>query len=188
MSNRRATSDNPARDTYTSGHNWGLMLLALFGFTAPEGVVWYTSQFYALAYMQTVLMIPYITVYVVMAFALLLGAPFFIFWGWLSDRFDNRETARAQLWKDCLVAQNVTRHHRLDREHRLDHAPGERRERHLPFLLPLAPDGAEHGRVEREAIPHLGAHEQLLDVVGRPRRGPPRRPASALRTHPRTRT
>jgi MFS family permease len=84
------TSDNPARDTFTSGHNWGLMLLALFGFTAPEGVVWYTSQFYALAYMQTVLMIPYVTVYVVMAFALLLGAPFFIFWGWLSDRFGRR--------------------------------------------------------------------------------------------------
>jgi MFS family permease len=84
------TSDNPARDTFTSGSNWGLMLLALFGFTAPEGVVWYTSQFYALAYMQTVLMIPYVTVYVVMAFALLLGAPFFIFWGWLSDRFGRR--------------------------------------------------------------------------------------------------
>ncbi len=84
------TSDNPARDTYTSGRNWGLMLLALFGFTAPEGVIWYTSQFYALAYMQTVLMIPYVTVYVVMAFALLLGAPFFIFWGWLSDRFGRR--------------------------------------------------------------------------------------------------
>jgi MFS family permease len=84
------TSDNPARDTYTSGRNWSLMLLALFGFTAPEGVVWYTSQFYALAYMQTVLMIPYVTVYVVMAFALLLGAPFFIFWGWLSDRFGRR--------------------------------------------------------------------------------------------------
>jgi MFS family permease len=84
------TSDNPARDTYTSGRNWGLMLLALFGFTAPEGVVWYTSQFYALAYMQTVLMIPYVTVYVVMAFALLLGAPFFIFWGWLSDRIGRR--------------------------------------------------------------------------------------------------
>ncbi|MEA2824438.1 MAG: hypothetical protein QOF03_920 [Alphaproteobacteria bacterium] len=84
------TSDNPARDTFTSGRNWGLMLLALFGFTAPEGVVWYTSQFYALAYMQTVLMIPYVTVYVVMAFALLLGAPFFVFWGWLSDRFGRR--------------------------------------------------------------------------------------------------
>jgi MFS family permease len=84
------TSDNPARDAYGSGQNWGLMLLALFGFTAPEGVVWYTGQFYALAYMQNVLMLPYVTVYVVMTFALLLGAPFFVFWGWLSDRFGRR--------------------------------------------------------------------------------------------------
>ena len=83
-------SENPARDTYSSGRNWGLMLLALFGFTAPEGVVWYTAQFYALAYMQTVLMVPYVTVYVVMTFALLLGAPFFVFWGWLSDRYGRR--------------------------------------------------------------------------------------------------
>jgi len=83
-------SSNPARDTYTSRRNWGLMLLALFGFTAPEGVVWYTGQFYALAYMQTVLMLPYVTVYLVMTFALLLGAPFFVFWGWLSDRLGRR--------------------------------------------------------------------------------------------------
>jgi MFS family permease len=83
-------SDNPMRDTYGSGRNLGLMALALFGFTAPEGVVWYTSQFYALAYMQTVLMIPYVTVYWVMMFSLLLGAPFFIFWGWLSDRVGRR--------------------------------------------------------------------------------------------------
>lgn len=83
-------SENPMRDTFTSGRNWGLMALALFGFTAPEGVVWYTSQFYALAYMQTVLAIPYITVYSVMIAALVLGAPFFVFWGWLSDFIGRR--------------------------------------------------------------------------------------------------
>src|SRR5688572_7217152 len=46
------TSANPVRDTYGNRGNVGLMALALFGFTAPEGVVWYTSQFYALNYMQ----------------------------------------------------------------------------------------------------------------------------------------
>jgi len=84
------TSANPVRDTFSSGRNWGLMLLALFGFTAPEGVVWYTGQFYALAYMQTVLTIPYTTVYIVMIAALVFGAPFFVFWGWLSDRIGRR--------------------------------------------------------------------------------------------------
>jgi MFS family permease len=83
-------SANPVRDTFTSAGNWKLMALALFGFTAPEGVVWYTGQFYALAYMQTVLMIPYVTVYSVMIAALVLGAPFFVFWGALSDRYGRR--------------------------------------------------------------------------------------------------
>ncbi len=41
------SSANPALESFGSGRNWGLILIALFGFTAPEGVVWYTSQFYA---------------------------------------------------------------------------------------------------------------------------------------------
>jgi MFS family permease len=95
LKERGEASDNPLRDTYSSKKNWGLMALALFGFTAPEGVVWYTSQFYALNYMQAVLMIDYVTVYIVMTFALLLGAPLFIFWGWLSDRVGRRSIMTA---------------------------------------------------------------------------------------------
>jgi len=83
-------SKNPVRDTYSSGRNWRLMALALFGFTAPMGVVWYTGQFYALNYMQAVLMVDYLTVYAVMMVALLLGSPFFIVFGWLSDRIGRR--------------------------------------------------------------------------------------------------
>ncbi len=84
------SSANPVKDTYSSGRNIGLMLLALFGATAPEGVVWYTGQFYALFYMTTVLKINYITVYTVMMIALTLGAPFFIVFGSLSDKIGRR--------------------------------------------------------------------------------------------------
>ena len=66
------------------------MLFALFGATAPEGVVWYTGQFYALFYMQTVLKISYVTVYIILMIALTLGAPFFIVFGALSDRVGRR--------------------------------------------------------------------------------------------------
>jgi MFS family permease len=84
-------SANPAAESFLSGgRNWGLMLFALFGATAPEGVVWYTSQFYALFYMQTVLKIDYITVYIIMMIALTLGAPFFVAFGALSDRIGRR--------------------------------------------------------------------------------------------------
>jgi len=63
-------STNPIRDTYTSGRNWGLMAIALFGATAPEGVVWYTGQFYALIYLTAVLKLNYVTVYIIMMVAL----------------------------------------------------------------------------------------------------------------------
>src|SRR3954469_19360634 len=70
-------SHNPALESFSSGKNWGLILFALFGATAPEGVVWYTGQFYALFYMTTVLKINYVTVYIIMMIALTAAAPFF---------------------------------------------------------------------------------------------------------------
>ena len=83
-------STNPALESFSSGKNWGLILLALFGATAPEGVVWYTGQFYALFYMTTVLKVPYVTVYILMMVVLTLGAPFFIVFGALSDKIGRR--------------------------------------------------------------------------------------------------
>jgi MFS family permease len=84
-------STNPAADTFLrGGRNWGLMLIALFGATAPEGVVWYTSQFFTLFYLSTVLKISYITVYIIMMIALTFGAPFFVVFGALSDRIGRR--------------------------------------------------------------------------------------------------
>ena len=84
------SSSNPALETYSSGKNWGRILLALFGATAPEGVVWYTGQFYALFYLTAVLKLPYATVYMMMVLALIFGAPGFVFFGWLSDRIGRR--------------------------------------------------------------------------------------------------
>jgi len=83
-------SSNPALESFGSGKNWGLILLALFGATAPEGVVWYTGQFYALFYMTTVLKINFVTVYIIMMIALTAAAPFFIVFGALSDRIGRR--------------------------------------------------------------------------------------------------
>ena len=88
-------SSNPALESFSSGKNWGLILLALFGATAPEGVVWYTGQFYALFYLTTVLKVSYITVYIILMIALTLGAPFFIVFGALSDRIGRRNIMTA---------------------------------------------------------------------------------------------
>ena len=83
-------SANPVKDTYSSGHNWRLMAIALFGATAPEGVVWYTGQFYALIYMIAVLKLNYVIVYIILMVALTVGSLFFVVFGWLSDRIGRR--------------------------------------------------------------------------------------------------
>jgi len=83
-------SKNPALESFSSGRNWSLILLALFGATAPEGVVWYTGQFYALFYLSAVVKVNYVTVYFILMIALTLGAPFFLVFGALSDRIGRR--------------------------------------------------------------------------------------------------
>jgi MFS family permease len=84
------TSHNPVKDTYSSGRNVGKMLIALFGATAPEGVVWYTGQFYALFYLTAVLKVPFVTAYLILMVALVLGSSGFIFFGWLSDKIGRK--------------------------------------------------------------------------------------------------
>jgi MFS family permease len=79
-------SKSPLRESFTKWPNLKLVLLALFGVTAGQGVVWYTGQFYALFFLTGTLKIDWKTAYLVLTIALALGTGFFIFFGWLSDR------------------------------------------------------------------------------------------------------
>jgi MFS family permease len=85
------SSKEPIKDTLGSKKNWGMMALALFGATAGQGVVWYTGQFYASTFLQGTLKVPLITANFVMAGALLLGAPLFVLFGWLSDKIGRKK-------------------------------------------------------------------------------------------------
>jgi MFS family permease len=89
------SSRAPLKESFTSGKNWGLIIVALLGATAPEGVVWYCGQYYALFFMQTVLKINYVTVYWIIVAALCLGTPFFLLFGHLSDRIGRRNIMTA---------------------------------------------------------------------------------------------
>jgi MFS family permease len=89
------SSKNPAGDTFGSGKSWGKMALALFGATAPEGVVWYTGQFYALFYLANVVKLPWTEIYEILIVALVLGSPFFLVFGALSDRIGRRNIMTA---------------------------------------------------------------------------------------------
>ena len=79
-------SKAPLTESFARWGNARLVLIALFGATAGQGVVWYAGQFYALFFLTATLKVDYVTAYLVIAAALLLGSPFFVVFGRLSDR------------------------------------------------------------------------------------------------------
>lgn len=84
-------SKTPLRDSFLVPENRKWVILALIGATAGQGVVWYTGQFYALYYLQTVLKVNFVLANQIIAVALLLGTPFFILFGWLSDSIGRKK-------------------------------------------------------------------------------------------------
>ena len=93
-------SKSPLRDSFVNPENRRLVIIALFGATAGQGVVWYTGQFYALYFLQTVLKIDFVTATKIIAVALLCGTPFFVFFGNLSDKIGRKKIIMA----GCLIA------------------------------------------------------------------------------------
>jgi MFS family permease len=88
-------SVSPLRDAFASRENWRVILLVLFGAAAGQAVVWYTGQFYALIFLQNVLQVDFVKANVIVAIALALGTPFFIFFGALSDRIGRKKVMMA---------------------------------------------------------------------------------------------
>src|SRR3954462_9474945 len=79
-------SKAPLTDSFVKYPNNKYVLLALLGATAGQGVVWYTGQFYALFFLSITLKLDYVSAYTLIGLSLLIGTPFFIVFGWLSDR------------------------------------------------------------------------------------------------------
>jgi MFS family permease len=93
-------SETPLRDSFGKWPNLKLVLIALVGLTAGQAVVWYTGQFYALFFLEKVLRVDAALTNVLIAIALLLATPFFVFWGWLSDKVGRKPIILA----GCLLA------------------------------------------------------------------------------------
>jgi MFS family permease len=94
------TSTRPLKEAFTQWPNLKLVLISLFGATAGQGVVWYTGQFYALFYLQTILKVHVTSANYIIAAALLLGMPLFVVFGALSDRVGRKRIMMA----GCLIA------------------------------------------------------------------------------------
>jgi MFS family permease len=94
------TSKAPLTESFARWPNAQLVLRALFGATAGQGVVWYTGQFYALYFITTTLKVDYVSAYILVAIGLVIGTPFFVIFGRLSDRIGRKKIMLA----GCLLA------------------------------------------------------------------------------------
>ncbi|MDQ2870390.1 MAG: MFS transporter [Acidobacteriota bacterium] len=83
-------SKAPLTESFATWSNAKIVLLALFGATAGQGVVWYAGQFYALFFLTLYLKLDYLTAYILIAASLLIATPFFIVFGSLSDRIGRK--------------------------------------------------------------------------------------------------
>ena len=90
----------PVWESFFHWPNNKYMLLALLGATAGQGVVWYTGQFYTLFFLTITLHLDYLQAYILVGAALIAGMPFFVFFGWLSDKAGRLKIILA----GCLLA------------------------------------------------------------------------------------
>jgi MFS family permease len=93
-------SDSPLRDSFFRYPNNKFVLLALLGATAGQGVVWYTGQFYALFFLLGPLKLDFTIAYQIIAMTLIIGTPFFLIFGWLSDKIGRKPI----IMLGCLLA------------------------------------------------------------------------------------
>ena len=100
MVDEGTTSKKPLAEAFADRANLKLVVLALVGLTAGQAVVWYTGQFYSLFFLEKTLKVDGLTTNALVATALLIGTPFFIVFGWLSDKIGRKPIILA----GCLLA------------------------------------------------------------------------------------
>ncbi|MDG9928589.1 MULTISPECIES: MFS transporter [Pseudomonas] len=100
MKEEGKTSKAPLTEAFGRWENAKMALIALFGGTAGQAVVWYTGQFYALFFLTQTLKVDGPTANILIALSLLIGTPFFIVFGWLSDKIGRKPI----ILGGCLIA------------------------------------------------------------------------------------
>ena len=102
-------SANPLRESFARKGNFKMVLLALFGVTMGQGVIWYTSQFYAQSFILTKCLLDYEQANTIILVALVIATPFFVIFGSLSDKWGRKNIMLAGMLLGVLLYRPVFR-------------------------------------------------------------------------------
>jgi MFS family permease len=101
------TSSNPLKESFGRKENFKMVLLALFGATMGQGVIWYTGQFYAQSFILTKCNIEYEQANSIILIALLIATPFFVIFGALSDKWGRKKIMLAGMLLGVLLYRPI---------------------------------------------------------------------------------
>ena len=153
MKDEGKASKRPLSEAFGEWGNAKIAIFALLGATAGEAVVWYGGQFYALFFLTQTLKVPAVTAQIMIAISLLLGTPFFILFGWLSDKIGRKPIILAGFALGVVTYFPIFQG--TDPLRQSEAGSGARRRA-----------GDRHRRPERMLVPvQSGRHRQIHHVV-----------------------
>src|SRR5689334_15926908 len=148
------TSSKPLVEAFTKWEHLKRVLISLFGATAGQGVVWYTGQFYALFYLQTVLKVNERSAQYIIAISLLFAMPLFVFMGSLSDRIGRKWIMMA----GCLLAalSYMPIYHAMQRAAGSEVVTVSSQKSDITGAISLTPQTMVNGKLEvaKEVLPY----------------------------------
>jgi MFS family permease len=159
------TSTKPLVEAFTKWENLKRVLISLFGATAGQGVVWYTGQFYALFYLQTVLKVNGRSAQYIIAIALLLAMPLFVVMGALSDRIGRKWIMMA----GCLLAavSYMPIYHAMQRAAGSEVVTATSQKNKITGAISLTPQTMVNGKLEtaKEVLPYTDFGTFISDPI-----------------------
>ena len=159
------TSSKPLVEAFTKWENLKRVLISLFGATAGQGVVWYTGQFYALFYLQTVLKVNDRSAQYIIAIALSLAMPLFVLMGSLSDRLGRKWIMMA----GCLLAavSYMPIYHAMQRAAGSEVVTATSKRNETTGAISLTPQTMVNGELKpaQEVLPYNGFASLLREPV-----------------------